>query len=109
MVRLALVPSQRELAEFTGLRPMHVSKLIRGLERAGLVERDSHPSDTRTMQLRVTARGAEVVVAARRIVSSMEERRLAPLGGAHSKQSDELRTTLLTLLRHAEETELPDP
>jgi DNA-binding MarR family transcriptional regulator len=102
-------PSQRELAEFTGLRPMHVSKLIRGLERTGLVERDSNPSDTRAMQLRVTRRGAEVVAAARRIVLSMEERRLAPLGGAQSKQSDELRTTLLTLLRHAEKTEHSDP
>ena len=102
-------PSQRQLAEFTGLRPMHVSKLIRGLERAGLVERDSNPSDTRAVQLKVTTRGAEVVAAARGIVSSMEAQRLAPLGGAHSKHSDELRKTLLILLRHAKETELSSP
>jgi DNA-binding MarR family transcriptional regulator len=88
---------------------MHVSKLIRGLERTGLVERNSNPSDTRAMQLRVTARGAEVVAAARRIVLSMEDQRLAPLGGAQSKQSDALRRTLLTLLRHAEKTEHLDP
>jgi len=102
-------PSQRQLSEFTGLRPMHVSKLIRGLERAGLVERDSNPSDTRAVQLSVTVRGAEVVASARGIVSSMEEQRLAPLGGAHSKHSNELRMTLLMLLRHAEEIELSSP
>jgi DNA-binding MarR family transcriptional regulator len=99
-------PSQRQLAEFTGLRAMHVSKLIRGLERAGLVERDNNPSDTRAVQLKVTTRGAEVAAAARSIVLSMEEQRLAPLGGAHSKHSDELRKTLLTLLRHSEQMEL---
>ncbi len=72
-------PSQRELAEFTGLRPMHVSKLIRALERGGLVGRDNNPSDTRAVQLRVTTRGAEVVAAARDKVLAMEDRRLEPL------------------------------
>src|SRR5919106_413461 len=84
-------PSQRELAEFTGLRPMHVSKLIRALERGGLVERDPNPSDTRALQLRVTTSDAEVVAAARDKVVAMEERRLEPLGGRHRNQSDELR------------------
>src|SRR5919106_1424202 len=37
-------PSQRELASFSGLEPMHVSKLIRALERAGLVERAGNPA-----------------------------------------------------------------
>src|SRR5918912_186158 len=48
-------PSQRELASFSGLEPMHVSKLIRALERAGLVERAGNPDDTRAVQLKVTA------------------------------------------------------
>jgi DNA-binding MarR family transcriptional regulator len=82
---------------------MHVSKLIRALERAGLVERTNNPSDTRALQLEVTARGAEVVAAARAEVLSMEDRRLEPLGGPHSPQSTDLRNTLLELLRHAEE------
>jgi DNA-binding MarR family transcriptional regulator len=95
-------PSQRELAEFTGLRPMHVSKLIRALERSGLVERDNNPSDTRALQLKVTTRGAGVVTEARAKVLAIEDQRLAPLGGPRSAQSTELRKTLLTLLRHAE-------
>lgn len=95
-------PSQRELASFSGLEPMHVSKLIRALERAGLVERAGNPDDTRAVQLNVTARGVEVVTAAREKVIELEDRRLAPLGGRRSERSVELRDTLLTLLRHAE-------
>ena len=95
-------PSQRELADFTGLEPMHVSKLIRALERAGLVERASNPHDTRAVQLKVTDRGIKVVTAGRATVLELEEQRLAPLGGRRSLQSAELRDTLLVLLRHTE-------
>lgn len=95
-------PSQRELADFAGLERMHVSKLIRGLERAGLVERAGHPDDARARQLVVTERGAEVVAAARRKVVELDEQRLAPLGGLAGARSAELTETLLTLLRHAE-------
>jgi DNA-binding MarR family transcriptional regulator len=95
-------PSQSELASFTGLEPMHVSKLVRALERAGLVERVENPEDARAVQLNVTARGVVVVTAAREKVIELEDRRLEPLGGSRSEQSGELRDTLLTLLRHAE-------
>jgi DNA-binding MarR family transcriptional regulator len=95
-------PSQRELADFTGLEPMHVSKLIRALERAGLVERGNNPADTRAVQLRVTDRGTEVVTEGRATVLRLEEQRLAPLGGRLSQQSADLRDTLLVLLRHTE-------
>ncbi|AKH87200.1 hypothetical protein AA958_32730 [Streptomyces sp. CNQ-509] len=93
-------PRQRELADFIGLEPMHVSKLA--LERAGLVQRTGHPGDTRAVQLTVTERGAELVTAARAEVLRIEEQRLAPLGGRHSEQSAALTDMLLTPLRHAE-------
>jgi DNA-binding MarR family transcriptional regulator len=95
-------PSQRELADFTGLEPMHVSKLLRALERAGLVERFGHPVDTRARQLTVTGRGVEIVTAARAKILELEEERLAPLGGRDSKQSAAFTETLQTLLRHAD-------
>jgi DNA-binding MarR family transcriptional regulator len=81
---------------------MHVSKLIRALERAGLVARVENPDDARAVQLNATARGVEVVVAARGKVIELEDRRLAPLGGSQGERSVELRNTLLTLLRYAE-------
>ena len=95
-------PSQRELADFAGLEPMHVSKLIRALQQAGLVERSGHPADTRAVQLSITDRGHQVVSAARTKVLELEERRLEPLGGSGSRRSAELRETLLDLLRRAQ-------
>lgn len=97
-------PSQRELADFSGLEPMHVSKLARALERAGLLTRSGNPADSRAVQLTVTNRGVEVLTAARETVLRLEDERLAPLGGRLSGSSAELRDTLLLLLRRAEAT-----
>jgi DNA-binding MarR family transcriptional regulator len=95
-------PSQRELADFAGLEPMHLSKLVRALQRAGLVARAGNPADTRAVQLSVTDRGVRVVTVARMTVLQLEEQRLAPLGGRNSQQSAQLRETLLVLLRHSQ-------
>jgi DNA-binding MarR family transcriptional regulator len=95
-------PSQRELADFAGLEPMHVSKLVRALQRAGLVERAGNPADTRAVQLSVTDRGVQVVTAARATVLQLEEQRLAPLGGRSSQRTAQLREALLVLLRHTQ-------
>src|SRR5918912_4378459 len=53
-------PSQRELADWTGLEPIFVSKLARALEGAGLIERSQHPADPRAVQLQLTDAGAGV-------------------------------------------------
>lgn len=94
-------PSQRELADFTGLEPMHVSKLIRALERAGLVERAGDPRDSRAHRLTVTSRGVEVITTARARILELEDERLAPLGGRNSEQSVAFANTVEMLLRHA--------
>jgi DNA-binding MarR family transcriptional regulator len=96
-------PSQRELADFSGLEPMHVSKLARALERGGLVARAGNPADSRAVQLAVTDRGVEVFTEARETLLRLEDERLAPLGGRDSASSAELQDTLLTLLRRADE------
>jgi DNA-binding MarR family transcriptional regulator len=92
-------PSQRELADFSSLEPMFVSKLVRALERAGLVERTPNPTDTRAVLLGVTADGARTVKAARAEVVRLEEQRLTPLGGRTSARSTALREALQVLLR----------
>lgn len=103
LTRYGARPSQRELAEFSGLQPMYVSKLIRALERADLVERVPSTADTRAVELRVTAHGVQVVTAARAGVVRLEEQRLTPLGGRESAETEQLREALGALLRHVQE------
>lgn len=93
-------PRQRELADFSGLDPIHVSKLVRALEQAGMVARQQHPSDTRAVAVSITDAGRQTVTAARREVLALEEQRLRPLGGRTSRRSDQLIESLHTLLSH---------
>jgi DNA-binding MarR family transcriptional regulator len=97
-------PSQRELADFSSLDTMYVSKLVRVLERAGLVERAANPADTRAVLLAVTAEGVRTVTAARAKVVALEEQRMAPFGGPASEESRWLREALGVLLRGAGST-----
>src|SRR6188472_3727730 len=64
-------PSQRELADWTGLEPIFVSKLARALERGGLLLRPEHPTDTRAVQLRLTNHGVDVAERAIGIVHAL--------------------------------------
>jgi DNA-binding MarR family transcriptional regulator len=91
-------PSQRELADWTGLEPIFVSKLARALERAGLIERTGHPGDLRAVQLRLTADGAAVAERAIAIVRRYQEELTAPIGGTQSQPARDLVRTLQTLL-----------
>jgi DNA-binding MarR family transcriptional regulator len=91
-------PSQRELAEHTGLEPIFVSKLARALERSGLLQRTEHPADTRAVQLTLTERGAEVIVEAIAAVQALQDQQTKPLGGVRGKRTRELTEMLRTLL-----------
>jgi len=66
---------------------MHLSKLVRALQRAGLVARAGNPADTRAVQLSVTDRGVRVVTVARTTVLQLEEQRLAPWAGATANKA----------------------
>lgn len=94
-------PSQRELADFSGLEPMFVSKLARALERGGLLERTGNPADPRAVQLALTDRGVDVVVQAIARVAALHNELLAPLGGPGSSPHRQLVDALQTLLREA--------
>jgi DNA-binding MarR family transcriptional regulator len=97
-------PSQRQLADFSGLESMYVSKLVRGLARAGLLEREDNPSDSRALRVRITERGMQAVTAARAVVLALEDQRLEPLGGRLSQASLALHDALLALFRQADAT-----
>jgi DNA-binding MarR family transcriptional regulator len=91
-------PSQRELADFSGLEPIYVSKLARALEQSGLLERETHPADPRAVRLRLTGRGNDVALQAIAIVHGVHDELTAPIGGADGSRNKELAETLRMLL-----------
>lgn len=95
-------PSQRQLADYSGLEPMYVSRLARVLEKAGLIVRTDNPADPRAVQMSLTEEGVRVVEAAVVEVRDLEERYLEPLGGSGGAANVELRRALQTLLQHAD-------
>ena len=104
MTHAGATPSQRELADRTGLDPIFVSKLLRTLDDNGLVERSPHPSDARAVELSLTAEGIELVDRAVKTVTALLDDLLAPLGGRRSAATQELVDTLQLLLDHPPST-----
>jgi DNA-binding MarR family transcriptional regulator len=98
MERAGRRPSQRQLADFTGLEPLYVSKLARTLESAGLVERTGDPKDTRAVRLGLTDRGRSVITEAIRLVRALHEELTAALGGPDDPRTLALAESLRALL-----------
>ncbi|MEV5534620.1 MarR family winged helix-turn-helix transcriptional regulator [Streptomyces prunicolor] len=98
MQRSGLRPSQRHLADRTGLEALYVSKLARALETAGLVERTRDPRDPRAVQLALTDEGRDVTRRAIKVVHGLLEQLLEPLGGLDSARAREFSRDLATLL-----------
>ncbi|MGI5460424.1 MarR family winged helix-turn-helix transcriptional regulator [Streptomyces sp. CA-249302] len=91
-------PSQRRLADHTGLEPLYVSKLARALESSGLLERARDPRDPRAVQLALTEQGHEVTGRAVKVVHGLLEQLLTPLGGLDSPRARAFTGELATLL-----------
>ncbi|WP_019068409.1 MarR family winged helix-turn-helix transcriptional regulator [Streptomyces hokutonensis] len=98
MQRSGLRPSQRHLADHTGLEALYVSKLARALESAGLVERTRDPRDPRAVQLALTDEGREVTRQAIKVVHGLLQQLLEPLGGLSSERTREFGRDLAILL-----------
>jgi DNA-binding MarR family transcriptional regulator len=98
MSRAGRQPSQRELADVTGLDPVYVSKLARALEQAGLVARAEHPADSRAVQLALTPHGTRVVDQAVHTVGALQETLTEPLVGTRGARTREFADALRTLL-----------
>jgi DNA-binding MarR family transcriptional regulator len=91
-------PSQRQLADHTGLEALYVSKLARALEAAGLVDRTRDPVDPRAIQLSLTEEGREVARRAIRVVQGLLDQLLEPLGGLDGERTKAFNQELMTLL-----------
>lgn len=91
-------PTQRELADHSGLEALYVSKLARTLEADGLIERTRDVQDTRAVRLGLSNRGREDVKAAIEVVHAVLDRLVAPLGGLDSDATDEFSRQVRLLL-----------
>ncbi|MEV6872044.1 MarR family transcriptional regulator [Amycolatopsis sp. NPDC051128] len=98
MERAGQQPSQRELADRTGLEALYVSKLARALDADGLIGRTRDAADTRTIRLTLTDRGREVVRPAIATVRELLDRLLAPLGGRDGERAGAFVRELTLLL-----------
>jgi MarR family transcriptional regulator, organic hydroperoxide resistance regulator len=99
-------PSQRELADYTGLEPVYVSRLARALEAGGMIDRTDDPGDPRAVELTLTAHGIDVVLPAIAVVRELHEVLLAPIGGVDGARNSKLVATLQALLgEHARKGE----
>ncbi|MEU7698815.1 MarR family transcriptional regulator [Streptomyces sp. NPDC039028] len=98
MSRAGLRPSQRGLADRTGMEPLYVSKLARALEASGLLDRTRDPGDPRAMQLSLTERGTDVTRRAITVVQGLLDQLLEPLGGRTGPRAQEFTRELATLL-----------
>ncbi|MER5203490.1 MarR family transcriptional regulator [Streptomyces sp. NPDC002825] len=98
MARSGLEPSQRQLADHTGLEALYVSKLARALEAAGLVARTRDPDDPRAMRLSLTEQGRDVTRRAITVVQGLLDQMLEPLGGQHSPRARQFTHELAALL-----------
>jgi MarR family transcriptional regulator, organic hydroperoxide resistance regulator len=98
MTRGGAKPSQRELADLTGLDAVYVSKLVRALEREGFVIRTVSSADPRAVELSLTERGAATLQHAVKAVYYLREQLTRPLGGNDGERTAELAAMLRQLL-----------
>lgn len=98
MSRSGARPSQRELADLTGLDAVYISKLVRTLERAGFVERAASAVDTRAVELTLTDQGIATVREAMPLVVRLRDELSKPLGGINGERTRQLTEMLVELL-----------
>jgi DNA-binding MarR family transcriptional regulator len=65
--------TQSDLATSAGIDKMTASKLLRGLEELGLVERKAHPTDSRAKIIELTKIGAKLIIKAEKAFVDFDE------------------------------------
>ena len=96
-------PTQRELADFTRLQPIYISKIVQSLESSGHVARQPDGKDSRAVRLDPTQAGRDTVIAARKIVRALDERLTRSIGGSTGARASQLRNLLGHLIDHVDQ------
>jgi DNA-binding MarR family transcriptional regulator len=66
-------PSQRDLAEHTGVDAMMTSQVVRALEKSGLIERVVDDRDARVRHLRCTRSGRSLAMRAIKLIEQIDD------------------------------------
>ena len=90
-----------ELAAAEQVRPPTISRLVKDLERQGLVSRKSDPGDERVQRVSATAKG-------RRLLNEGRRRRVSKLAAGLARLSAKERRQLLRSAELLERLTLPD-
>ena len=102
MVVLASHPgaAAREVAEFTGLDKMSVSRAIAGLARAGRIVKQRDAADARRTPLRLSATGQRLFVAIGEQAAQREDQLFGRLARSEKAALDRTIDRLIAALRH---------
>lgn len=102
-----LQPSQRQLADATGLEAVYVSRLSRALEDGDLIHRAGAAADPRAVEISLTPYGEDVIVRAIAAVRQLHDELLEPIGGPHGARHRQFRSFLQALLHEPSRGERP--
>ena len=95
-----------DLVVYTGHSPQAVSRMLRGLEAEGLIERKSSPDDHRRILIRITKTGEEKRLACQTIVVQYLEDVIEEFGTDNLKKVNELNVQLLRAFKKLEERKM---
>ena len=94
-------PSLGDLAAAEQVSPPSVTRLVRDMERLGLIARVADDLDRRCTRVTITAQGRRELAAIRRRKDEFLERALAALPAADRRRASELAELLETILDQA--------
>ncbi len=94
-------PSLGDLAAAEQISPPSVTRLVRDMERLGLIERVADDVDRRCTRVTITASGRHELAAIRRRKDEFLERALDALPEAERRRAGELATLLETILEQS--------
>lgn len=94
---------QAELARRLAVEPPTVTRMVRRLERSGLIERRRDPDDARSVRVHPTARSRMLEMMVRRSHAELDATLLAGLGREDAEQLRRLAVEAARYLRDREE------
>lgn len=92
LTREGATATQTDIANHAQLDKMTLSKIVRDLQKRGLVQRAEHETDTRAKTVMLTQDGASALKRALRLVEASDDALFAPLGGKAEEFTAHLQT-----------------